>query len=173
MPPPLVSHPYLARLDWSLFWALAVLEPEFCLELLRSLSPASHSQGLRTPGGQELDLTHFCVARILHSSGLNWENSSSPSALSPVPSFPRESLSTVELHIITKKGRPVRPSAWVAQIVLTVCPGHYRTQGVQVENLDFILKANREPWKVCEQGVVRTTSIDSICFSLSDLLYSV
>ena len=37
MPPPLVSHPYLARLDWSLFWALAVLEPEFCLELLRSL----------------------------------------------------------------------------------------------------------------------------------------
>ena len=42
------------------------------------LSPPSLSQGLGTPGGQELGLTHFCVARTLHSAELNWESSSSP-----------------------------------------------------------------------------------------------
>lgn len=82
-------------------------------------------------------------------------------------------MSTVELHIIIKKGKPVRPSEWVAQIVLQCVLGHYRTQGVQDENLDFIPKANREPWKVCVQGVVRTALIDSIYFSFSDLFYSV
>lgn len=42
------------------------------------LSPPSLSQGLGTPGGQELGLTHFCVARTLHNAELNWESSSSP-----------------------------------------------------------------------------------------------
>lgn len=60
----------------------------------------------------------------------------------PVPSSPSEGLPTGKLQVITKKGKPEsgRQSGWHSlpeQCVLR----RYRTQSVQAENLDFILKA--------------------------------
>lgn len=56
----------------------------------------------------------------------------------------------MELRVITRKGKSESGQQsgwhrWSEQCVL----GHYRTQSMQAENLDFILKAIG---KVCEQG---------------------